>query len=412
MESSRVFVCIQLGSKILPVGTLWYHRKSGRERASFAYDASWLRRSDSFAIDPALNLTEGTFHTFEQQKIFGAIGDSAPDRWGRVLMKRAESARAKTYGETPRSLGEIDYLLGVNDMARQGALRFSLQEHGPYLASADVHSIPPLIHLPQLLDATTRYLEETETMEDLQLLLTPGSSLGGARPKASVVDLDGQLALAKFGKKDDEFSAVLWEAVALTLAEKAGIHTTEWRLITTTATPVLLVRRFDRKGEQRIPFLSAMSMLGASDNEERCYLEIAYALEQYGAKPEKDLEQLWRRIIFTVLISNTDDHLRNHGFLYDQVRGWYLSPAYDMNPVPGSSTSRILSTAITFDDPTASLDAALQVAKEFRLTSERAKQIIGEVYSATSYWDAVARQLGIAKSEIERMASAFSVSVK
>jgi serine/threonine-protein kinase HipA len=408
MDTSQVCVSIQLDSKVLSVGTLWHHWKSDRESASFAYDASWLRHPDSFAIDPALNLTEGTYHTFEQQKIFGAIGDSAPDRWGRVLMKRAESKRAKSCGETPCVLGEIDYLLGVNDVARQGALRFSLHKHGPYLASGEVHPIPPLLQLPQLLDATTRYLEDTETMEDLQLLLAPGSSLGGARPKASVVDLDGHLALAKFGKKDDEFSAVLWEAVALTLAGNAGIHTSEWRLITTTATPVLLVRRFDRKKEQRIPFLSAMSMLGASDREEHCYLEIAYALEQYGAKPEKDLEQLWRRIVFTVLISNTDDHLRNHGFLYDTARGWYLSPAYDMNPVPGPTTSRILSTAITFEDPTASLDAALRVAKEFRLTPERAHQIIGEVVSAISHWDSVARHLGIAKSEIERMASAFT----
>ena len=410
MDSSRVFVSIQLGSEVLPVGILWYHRKSGRESASFAYDASWLRHPDSIAIDPALNLTEGTFHTFEQHKIFGAIGDSAPDRWGRVLMKRAESTRAKSCGESPRLLSEIDYLLGVDDVARQGALRFSLHEHGPYLASKEVHPIPPLIQLPLLLDATTRYLEETETMEDLKLLLAPGASLGGARPKASVLDVDGHLALAKFGKKDDEYSAVLWEAVALTLAEKAGIHTTAWRLVTITDTPVLLVRRFDREKHQRIPFLSAMSMLGASDNEEHCYLEIAYALEQYGAKPERDLEQLWRRIVFTVLISNTDDHLKNHGFLYDTTaHGWYLSPAYDMHPVPGSATSRILSTAITFDDPVASLDAALRVAKEFRLNHEKATHIIGEVSTMISHWDTVARQLGIAKSEIESMASAFNI---
>lgn len=287
MESSQVFVSIQLDSKKLPVGTLCYHRKSGRESASFAYDASWLRRPDSFTIDPALNLTEGTFHTFEQQKLFGAIGDSAPDWWGRVLMKRAESARAKAYGETPRSLGEIDYLLGVNDVARQGALRFSLQEQGPCLASGEVHSIPPLIHLPQLLDATTRYLDETETMEDLQLLLTPGSSLGGARPKASVFDVDGHLALAKFGKKDDEFSAVLWEAVALTLAEKAGIHTAEWHLITTTAAPVLLVRRFDRKKKQRIPFLSAMSMLGASITKNTAIWRLPMRLNSLVRNPKR-----------------------------------------------------------------------------------------------------------------------------
>lgn len=407
MGTTRIFVFIQLGTQVLPVGTLWYHQKVGKESASFAYDTSWLQHPDSFAVDPALNLTEGTFHTFGNQTIFGAIGDSAPDRWGRVLMKRAESKRAKSCGQTPRTLTEIDYLLGVNDEARQGALRFSLQEHGPYLAIGDAHPIPPLVQLPQLLDATTRYLEENETLEDLLLLLAPGSSLGGARPKASVVDVDGHLALAKFGKKDDEFSTVLWEAVALTLAEKAGIHTIRWRLITSADTPVLLIRRFDRKKDLRIPFLSAMSMLGAADNEEHSYLEIAYALEQYGAKPEKDLEQLWRRIVFTVLISNTDNHLRNHGFLYDTARGWYLSPAYDINPVPGPATSRILSTAIAFDDPTASLDVALRVAKEFRITSERAKQIIGETVSATSHWYTIATQMGIKMPEIERMASAF-----
>ena len=407
MNSQQIYVFIALGNETVKAGKLWCHQRGARQRASFEYEADWLTHSEKFALDPALHLTGGAFHTTPGQSLFGAIGDSAPDRWGRVLMRRAESARAKLIGETTRTLSEVDYLLGVNDEARQGALRFSLEAGGPYLTPKDKQRIPPLVDLPRLLFATDRYLNDDETAADLKLLLAPGSSLGGARPKASVRDKDGQLAIAKFPKQDDEFNVVVWEAVALTLAEKAGITTAEWRLETIMDKPVLISRRFDRQLQKRVPFLSAMSMLSATDTEPHSYLEIAYALMQSGANPNTDLEALWRRIVFTVLISNTDDHLRNHGFLYQRHKGWRLSPVYDVNPTPVDIKMRLLSTAINFDDPTASIDLALSVIDDFRIKKLRAQEIIREVATAVSNWRSVATQFGLSKTESDRMATAF-----
>ncbi len=407
MSSREIYVSIQLGEDTIPAGKLWCHQRGARESASFEYEQSWLKHPERFALDPALQLTKGAFHTQADQLLFGAIGDSAPDRWGRVLMRRAESARAKAAKEAPRTLLEADYLLGVNDEARQGALRFSLKPDGDYLTPKDKTSIPPLIDLPKLLSATERYLNDDETAEDLKILLAPGSSLGGARPKASVRDKDGHLAIAKFPKKDDEFNIVIWEAVTLSLAEIAGLNVAQWRLEHVLDKPVLIMRRFDREVQTRIPFLSALSMLGAKDNEQHSYLEIAYALAQHGSSPNQDMEELWRRIIFTVLVSNTDDHLRNHGFVYERHKGWRLSPAYDINPTPVEIKARILSTAIDFDDPTASIDTALSVIDEFRIKKKRAHEIIHEVSAAVSQWQKIAAQYGLSKREIERMASAF-----
>lgn len=407
MSSQQIYVSIELGEKTHKVGKLWFRQRGARQSASFEYEQDWLKHPEKFALDPALQLTEGTFHTASDQILFGAIGDSAPDRWGRALMRRAESARAKSEGETTRTLSEVDYLLGVNDEARQGALRFSLEDGGPYLTPKDKESIPPLIDLPRLLSATERYLDDDDTADDLKILLAPGSSLGGARPKASVRDQDGYLAIAKFPKKDDEFNVVVWEAVALMLAAKAGIKTAQWRLETIMDKPVLILRRFDRQVGKRIPFLSAMSMLGAKDNDSHSYLEIAYALVQHGANPNSDLEELWRRIIFTVLISNTDNHLRNHGFLYERHKGWCLSPAYDVNPTPVELKARLLSTTIDFDDPTASIDLAFSVIDDFRIKKTRAIDIREEVTLAVREWREVATQFGLSKKELDRMASAF-----
>jgi serine/threonine-protein kinase HipA len=407
MSSRQIYVSMMLGEETYSVGRLWFHQRKGRESTSFEYDENWLAHEERFALEPALRLMEGQFHTQAGQSLFGAIGDSAPDRWGRVLMRRAESQRVKAANAPAHTLNELDFLLGVNDEARQGALRFSEQPEGPYLAQKDSNNIPPLIELPRLLSATQRFLEDEESAEDLKLLLAPGSSLGGARPKASVRDQDGQLSIAKFPRKDDEHNVVIWEAVALTLAQQAGIDVPEWRLERITDKPVLMIRRFDRVQGERIPFLSAMSMLGARDNEQHSYLEIGYALAQYGAQPERDMEQLWRRIVFTVLISNTDDHLRNHGFIYKRHKGWRLSPAYDMNPTPVEIKPRILSTAIDLDDSTASLDTALSVAKEFRLDKARAHEIVEEVAASVKGWRDAAKRLGLNTREIDFMASAF-----
>jgi serine/threonine-protein kinase HipA len=259
-----------------------------------------------------------------------------------------------------------------------------------------------------LLGAAMRLSEDDGgSDDDLRLLLAHGSSLGGARPKASVVARDGQLVIAKFPQHGDLIRVTVWEAVALRLAALAGIPTPDWRIEKVADRDVMLLRRFDRRGNLRIPFLSAMSLLNATDNEPHSYMEIADALRQYGAKADDDCAQLWRRIVFSILISNTDDHLRNHGFLYEPSAGWRLSPAYDMNPVPVDIKPRILTTAIDEADGTASLDLAFEVAPHFGVKPDKAKSIVREVGAAVARWRETAASVGLAAAEIERMASAF-----
>jgi serine/threonine-protein kinase HipA len=407
MMENDVFVYVDLADVAHRVGRLWTRVRKNKEGASFEYDDAWLNNPDKFSLEPALKLGPGPFHTGAERAIFGAIGDSAPDRWGRALMNRMERRSAEREGRTPRTLHEMDFLLLVDDETRAGALRFAESEGGPFLRQEEAKRVPPLVELPKLLSAAEHVMEDTDTDEDLRLLFAPGSSLGGARPKASIRDKDGQLAIAKFPRKDDENNTVVWEAVALALAEKAGIAVPATRVETIVDKPVLLLRRFDRDGKRRIPFLSAMSMLGAKDNEAHSYLEIVDALRQHGAAPKADMEALWRRIVFNILISNTDDHLRNHGFLYDGGDGWRLSPAYDLNPVPTHVKPRILTTNISEEDGTASLKLAMSVANYFELDTDEAKEIANEVGEAVSMWRNKAANHGLNKSEIERMASAF-----
>jgi serine/threonine-protein kinase HipA len=389
------------------VGRLWGRARKNKESATFEYDRTWLENPARFSLEPALNLGSGPYHTVGDAPMFGAIGDSAPDRWGRTLMRRMERRRAEREKQAPRTLQEMDYLLLVDDEARQGALRFAEKEGGPFLREEGLKRIPPVIELPRLLSAAEHVIDETDTEEDLRLLIAPGTSLGGARPKASVRDKGGHLAIAKFPRRDDEINTVAWEAVALTLAKKSGIAVPVGRVEIVAKKPVLLLRRFDRDGRQRIPFLSAMSMLGAKDNETRSYLEIADALRQHGAAPKADMQALWRRIVFNILISNTDDHLRNHGFLYEGQQGWRLSPAYDMNPVPIDIRPRILSTAINEDDGTAALALAMEVAGYFGFGAAAAGAIAAQVGKAVSKWRDEAARQGLTKTEMDRMASAF-----
>ena len=403
----EILVHVDLRGTPYLVGRLWARVRTDRENATFEYDRSWLEHTERFSLEPALKLGPGPFHTRPDKPLFGAIGDSAPDRWGRVLMRRAERRRAEREGQTPRALRETDYLLLVNDEARQGALRFAAKEGGPFLADDGVTKIPPLIQLPNLLSAAEHVVEDKDSDEDLRLLLAPGSSLGGARPKASVRDRGGHLAIAKFPNRSDEVNTVVWEALALTLAEKSGIAVPQWRLQDISGKPILLLRRFDRDGGKRIPFLSAMSMLDARDNEARSYLEFVDALRQHGAAPREDMHALWRRIIFSILISNTDDHLRNHGFLWTGPAGWRLSPAYDLNPAPTDIRPRVLTTAIDLDDRTASLQLAYAVAPYFELRADQARMIVYEVGQAVASWRKEAASLGLTRREIERMASAF-----
>lgn len=404
---TEALVYVDLDGKPQLMGRLWGRVRKERESATFEYDAKWLENPARFSLEPALQLGPGPFHTPGDLPMFGAIGDSAPDRWGRVLMRRMERRRAERENSTPRTLRELDYLLLVDDEARQGALRFAESAGGPFLREENAKRIPPIMGLPKLLSASERVIEEKDTDEDLLLLIAPGSSLGGARPKASVRDKDGQLAIAKFPRKDDEITVVVWERVAFALAESAGIVVPSVRLEEIAKKPVLLLRRFDREGARRIPFLSAMSMLGARDQQPRSYLEIVDALRQHGASPKEDIEALWRRMVFNVLISNTDDHLRNHGFLYEGQAGWRLSPAYDLNPMPIDLKPRVLSTMITDDDPTASLDLAFEVAGYFELNAARAKAIASEVAKSVTTWRRAAARHGLSKTEIDRMATAF-----
>jgi serine/threonine-protein kinase HipA len=406
MTDRSLLVYVDLEGTPHLVGRLWARSRKGKESATFEYDPAWLVSPSRFALEPALTLGKGPHHTAAGRQIFGAIGDSAPDRWGRVLIQRDERRKAREEKRTPRTLLEVDYLLGVGDIARQGALRFAEHEGGPFLATGV--PIPPLLQLPALLGAAMRLSEDDGgSDDDLRLLLAPGSSLGGARPKASVVDRDGQLVIAKFPQNGDLIRVTVWEAVALRLAVQAGIPTPEWRVEKVADRDVMLLRRFDRRGNLRIPFLSAMSLLNATDNEPHSYMEIADALRQYGAKADDDCAQLWRRIVFSILISNTDDHLRNHGFLYEPSAGWRLSPAYDLNPVPVDIKPRILTTAIDEADGTASLDLAYEVAPHFGVKPDKAKIIVHEVGTAVAHWRETAAATGLAAKEIERMATAF-----
>jgi serine/threonine-protein kinase HipA len=401
MQSQEFLVFIDIEERTYFVGRLWSYFRNSRETASFEYDKSWLANPLRFSLEPALALYEGKFHT--EKSLFGSIGDSAPDRWGRILIRRFEAEKSKAIHQKPRQLNEIDYLMLVNDRLRQGSLRFK-RGNGEEFLSSDIKTVPLLTDLSKLLAASHHVLENNEMSEELRLLLAPGSSLGGARPKACVQDKYGNLHIAKFSRKDDEFSVVLWEAVALTLAKDAGITVPQWRV----QKDMIIIRRFDRNRQKRLPFLSAMSMLGANDNDSgHSYLEIADALTQYGASPRVDLAELWRRIVFNVFISNTDDHLRNHAFLYEVGRGWKLSPAYDLNPNPYGKNA--LSLNISETDSTQSLDLALSVAEYFHLTMKEAQTIIEETSCAVKNWRNVARSLNASNRKIEFMENAFGV---
>lgn len=389
------------------VGRLWLRTRGNRETASFQYDPGWLRHPARFAVDPALETLPGAYHTESGKPLFGAFDDSAPDRWGRMLLRRAERRNAEREGRLPRKLTEADFLLGVDDETRQGALRFRETPEGPFLAPPSAVRVPPLVEVPRLLGAADRVAADAEDEDDLQILLAPGASLGGARPKASIRDRDGRLALVKFPQSGDEWNHPRWEAVALSLGSRAGIVTSRWRLEMAGGREVLVLHRFDRAGVRRIPFLSALTMLGATDHETRSYPEIADAIRRFGAAPAADLEELWRRIVFTVLISNRDDHLRNHGFLRLGSGGWRLSPAYDLNPTPAQAGGRFLATAIVAGDARASLALAFKTARYYGITLPAAREIAADVAAVVAGWRAEASALGLRRREQDAVASAF-----
>jgi len=399
-------VHIDLDGRTRPVGLARSNRVRGTQTILFEYDRAWLEASDRFSLEPALALTRGAFAPPAGRATFGSIGDSAPDTWGRRLMQRAERRLADREGRAVRTLSESDYLLGVADQTRLGALRF--RRFGEETFQAPTRAgVPALIELGRLLQITERILRDEETDEDFQLIFAPGSSLGGARPKASVIDQHGHLAIAKFPKETDDYSMETWEEIALRLAGQAGLATPEHTLLNVAGKAVLLSRRFDRHGAIRIPFLSAMAMTGASDGERGSYPEIVDALVQHGAQGRTDAHALYRRVVFNVLISNVDDHLRNHGFLWGGQAGWSLSPVYDLNPVPTDLKARVLTTNIDLDEGTCSLDLLESASQFFGLTLADARAIIKEVATVTKTWRDTAKAVGARSTEIHRMASAF-----
>jgi len=322
---------------------------------------------------------------------------------------RNESRKADALKQNAKSITELDFLLGVNDETRQGALRFKLKGNDEYLSPNKEKSIPPLLSLPKLLNATERLLESKESEEDLKILFNGGPSLGGARPKASIYN-NNCLSIAKFPKNDDAFDVSLWESLALSLAKKAGINVPEWHIENVLNKNILVLNRFDRLGKNRIPFISAMTMLGANDREQHSYIDVANAIINNAVNPKRDLEELWKRMVFNIVISNIDDHLRNHGFLLKDKKGWELSPAYDMNPVPRIIRPNLHELSISANSSEGLIDTAFAVKDEFRLNSEKANSIYKEVNSSVSEWEKIARALNIKKSEINMMKSAFSVT--
>ncbi|HSW15343.1 MAG TPA: HipA domain-containing protein [Solimonas sp.] len=399
-------VHIDLRGRTRQVGVARSNRVRGAETVLFEYTAAWLADPERFSLEPALALTRGAFATPAGQATFGSIGDSAPDTWGRRLMQRAERRQAESERRAVRTLSESDYLLGVADETRLGALRFRRVGEEPFQAPIRA-GVPALIELGRLLQITERILRDEETDEDLQLIFAPGSSLGGARPKASVTDPHGHLAIAKFPKETDDYSIETWEEIALRLAERAGITTPRHQLIQVAGKAVMLSRRFDRDGATRIPFLSAMAMMGARDGERGSYPEMVDALARHGAQARADAHALYRRVAFNVLISNVDDHLRNHGFLWLGNAGWALSPAYDLNPVPTDLKARVLTTNIDLDEGTCSIDLLEAASEFFSLALPQARAILKEVAAVTATWRDLAKAVGAPSAEINRMASAF-----
>ena len=376
------------------------HSAERGSSVSFAYAAEWLQRDGAFSIDPtSLPLQRSPQHA---ATLFGAIQDSGPDRWGRVLIERA--VRKKVLTQKPYH--EIDYVLALDDASRIGALRFRLDATSPFLA-ATAGKLPPLVRLSALLRATDAFHNETETAPDLRFLLGIGSPLGGARPKSAVTLADDRMAIAKFPKPDDPRDIAAGEILALTLAEQAGIRVAEHRLVALGSQSVAVITRFDRVKKFRVPFISASSLLGLPQGELGAYTMLADGIRQFGNDVAGDLSELWRRLIFSLLASNYDDHLRNHGFLMHAPGRWSLSPAYDLNPVPEMDRARVSKTAITESQQEPTIAGALAAATRFGLKTTESKKILREVFTAVSGWRKTGRQLRIKASTLDAYASAF-----
>jgi serine/threonine-protein kinase HipA len=409
---------VHIGDEAKLVGTLYYDQQGARESAMFEYDQTWLADPAHFALEPGLPLVAGPqFHrkTRDGSVFHAVIADTEPDGWGRRVIQRDHAKRrqqTRRDGATAASapLNALDYLLAVDDVSRVGALRLQ-DEDGEFQRASEEgrRTTPPLIELALLLSATRAVETNTETASDLAYLRGRATSLGGLRPKCSVIDEDGQLSIGKFPSITDERSVIKGEVLAMRLAKRAGINAADARLVDSDGTAVALIRRFDRpRGGGRLMYMSAATMLGAEpgDPGEHSYTEIVDALRQHGAQPAADIEELWRRIAFSILITNVDDHLLNHGFLHVQNGLWRLSSAFDINPFP--ERVRELKTWISEDaGPEATIDALMSVIPYFRIGLARAREILKEVGHSVATWREEARSLGMTASDLDSFADAF-----
>lgn len=392
------------------VGTIYVSQTRGREFYSFEYEHSWVEKQ-YMILDPDLKLYKGRQYITDDEDIFGVFADSCPDRWGKRLMNRREEIRAKNHIEKPRKLLKSDYLLGVYDEARMGGLRFKTDMNGDFLANDKEFATPPWTSLRELEQASIAFENDDSDLDDrwLKQLLAPGSSLGGARPKASVIAPDGSLWIAKFPSKHDDFNSGAWEMVVHDLAQICKLNVPEAKVerfseLGTT----YLVKRFDRKNKQRIHFSSAMTMLGKKDGagstDGSGYLDIVSFLKANGARPKCDLQELWRRIVFSMAVSNTDDHFRNHGFILTS-QGWGLSPLYDVNPdIYGDYLSLNVDAANSNID----FDLAVDAAKYYEIDEQKALEEVELIKNIVrDNWRQLAKKYGINRGEMERMYPAF-----
>lgn len=367
---------------------------------SFEYARDWLLRPGSFALDPtSLPLRPGMQHS---ATLFGGIQDCGPDRWGRLLIERA--VRKKVLPQKP--FREVDYVVALDDQSRIGALRFRSGPEEAFIA-VSVGAIPPVVRLAALLRAAEAIHQENETAEDLRFLLGEGSPLGGARPKSAVRREDGGLAIAKFPKPDDTRDIAAGEHLALHLARNAGIRTVEVQRVAVGSSSVTVISRFDRHGEQRIPFLSAASLLGLEPSSPGSYTQIADAIRRFGDDVATDLRELWRRMAFSLLASNSDDHLHNHGFLMHHLGRWSLSPAYDLNPVPEMESARTNKTPVSEEHGESGIAVALAMASRFGLKPREARLILKEVFTAVRQWQNIGKRLRLKAATLDAYASSF-----
>ena len=393
------------------IGILSAQQAKGKKAFSFEYDKNWLKTEQKFLLDPDIQLYGGPQYP-NQKENFGIFLDSMPDTWGRTLMKRREAQQAKDKNEKPKTLYDIDFLLGVYDESRMGALRFKTDPNGDFLDNNKTASTPPWSSIRELQNAAANFENDEDNDEVkkwLSVLMAPGSSLGGARPKANVLDADKSLWIAKFPSKTDITDKAAWEFLAYLLATKAGIEMAPCRIEKISGKHhTFFTKRFDRENGERIHFASAMTMTGNNEDTIRdnpaSYLDIAEFISNHGTNIVANLYQLWRRIVFNIAISNTDDHLRNHGFILTK-EGWILSPAYDLNP---SIEKDGLALNIDTDNNDLDFELAKSVGEYFRLNKEQMETIIQEVLQATSNWKNIASEIGISRGEQELMVKAFN----